>query len=311
MNMSFEHKPVLLEECIDSLAIVPDGIYIDGTAGGAGHSAAIAEKLTTGRLVAIDRDPSAVEAAAQRLGGFGPVATVVRSNYSAIPEVLESLGIKGVNGILLDLGVSSHQLDEAQRGFSYHQDAPLDMRMEQSGMSAYDVVNNYDERELSRIFREYGEEKFAPRIARAINTARTRKQISTTGELVEIIKAGIPAAARREGGHPAKRVFQAVRIEVNAEFAHLKDCLFAAFETLLPGGRFVVITFHSLEDRIVKQSFQKLCEGCVCPPQFPVCVCGKKPGARLVNKKPITAKVCEIAENNRSRSAKLRVLEKI
>ena len=310
MNKCFEHRPVLLEECIEGLAVSPDGIYIDGTAGGAGHSAAIAGKLTSGRLIAIDRDPAAVQAARERLAQFGPAATIVQANYSEIPAVLDSLGIEGANGVLLDLGVSSHQLDEAHRGFSYHQDAILDMRMEQSGMSAADVVNNYDERELTRIFREYGEEKFAPRIARAITAARTQEPIATTGQLVELIKAGIPAAARREGGHPAKRVFQAIRIEVNSEFAHLRDCLASAFEMLLPGGRFAVITFHSLEDRIVKQSFAKFCEGCTCPPQFPVCVCGKEPKARLVNRKPITAKADELAENNRSRSAKLRVLEK-
>ena len=309
--MDFKHQPVLLRECIKALSIDPEGVYVDGTAGGGGHSTAIAERLSTGKLICLDRDPEAVRAVSERLAGFGSRVVVVQSNYSALPEVLDGLGVARVNGILLDLGVSSHQLDKAERGFSYHQDAPLDMRMEKDGMSAADVVNNYDEDALSRIFRDYGEERFARKIAAGIVKVRQEGPILSTGELVDIIKENIPAAARREGGHPAKRVFQAIRIEVNAELNHLKDCLESTFEFLTPGGRFAIIAFHSLEDRPVKQAFAKFTLGCTCPPEFPVCVCGKTPRARLVGKKPITASASELEENNRSRSAKLRVLEKL
>ena len=310
-QIEFKHEPVLLAECLEGLAIKTDGIYADGTAGGGGHSSEIAARLTTGRLIAVDRDPAAIKAAGQRLAAFGERATLVRANYSELADVLEKLEIPAIDGVLLDLGVSSHQLDEAERGFSYHQDAPLDMRMEQSGMSAADVVNTYDERDLARIFREYGEERFAGRIARGITAARQKKPIETTAELVDIIKGNIPAAARREGGHPAKRVFQAIRIEVNAELVHLYDCLAPIFEKLSTGGRFAIITFHSLEDRMVKRAFLELCKGCTCPPSFPICVCGKQPRARLITRKPITAGMDELERNNRSRSAKLRVLEKL
>ena len=310
-RIEFKHEPVLLSECIEALAIKPDGIYADGTAGGGGHSSAIAAKLETGRLIAVDRDPAAIKAAGERLAQFGERTVLIKANYSELPEVLDKLGFSALDGVLLDLGVSSHQLDEAERGFSYHNDAPLDMRMEQDGMSAADVVNTYEERELTRIFREYGEERFARGIARGIVAARQKKPIETTAELVEIIKSNIPAAARREGGHPAKRVFQAIRIEVNAELVHLYDCLAPIFERLSVGGRFAIITFHSLEDRMVKRAFAAFCQGCTCPPEFPICICGKQPRAKLISRKPFAASEEELARNNRSRSARLRVLEKI
>ena len=311
-QFNFKHEPVLLAECIEALVIKPNGTYADGTAGGGGHSSAIAEMLgATGKLIAVDRDPTAIKAAGQKLAQFGERVTLVKANYSELPEVLDKLDIPELDGVLLDLGVSSHQLDEAERGFSYHQDAPLDMRMEQDGMSAADIVNTYEERELARIFREYGEERFASRIARGILASRLDKPIGTTAELVDIIKANIPAAARREGGHPAKRVFQAIRIEVNGELVHLYDCLAPIFEKLSVGGRFAIITFHSLEDRMVKRAFAAFCQGCTCPPEFPICICGKQPRAKLVSRKPIIASNEELARNNRSRSAKLRVLEKL
>lgn len=308
--MDFHHISVLFEECMEGLAIRPDGIYVDGTAGGGGHSSGIASRLTTGRLIAIDKDPDAVAAAGKRLEPY-PQAQIVQSDFSRIPEVLDSLGIPLVDGILLDLGVSSHQLDTAERGFSYHNDAPLDMRMSQSGLSAYDVVNTYSHGDLARILREYGEEKFAGKIASNIVKDRESAPIQTTAQLAEIIKKSIPAAKRREGGHPAKRSFQAIRIEVNGELDHLSQCLDDAFDRLAPGGRFAIITFHSLEDRMVKQKFAAYCKGCTCPPDFPVCVCGNQPKARLVSRKPIEASPEELEVNNRSRSAKLRVLEKL
>lgn len=308
--MAFSHKPVLLNETIDSLAIKPDGIYIDGTAGGAGHSVEIARRLTTGRLIAVDKDPDAIAAATERLAPY-PYATVVQNDFRNIAQVAHALNIERVDGVLLDLGVSSHQLDAAERGFSYQNDAPLDMRMSQSGMSARDVVNTYPERDLARILSEYGEERFAFRIARAIVARREKAEIQTTSELADIIKFAIPAATRREGGHPAKRSFQAIRIEVNGELASLDCALDDAFELLALGGRLSVITFHSLEDRICKRRFAAFAEGCTCPVDFPVCVCGKTPRGRLVSKKPVMAGGEELAQNNRSHSAKLRVIEKI
>lgn len=308
--MEFEHIPVLLDECIEGLAIKPDGIYIDGTTGGGGHSEAIAKKLDGGRLIAIDKDAAAIKAAGRRLEGYHGV-TLVRADFKDMPSVLDNLGIDKVDGILLDLGVSSHQLDTPERGFSYHNEAPLDMRMSGEGISARDVVNTYSERELARILWDYGEEKFSRRIAGKIVQTRADAPIETTTQLAEIIKSGIPAATRREGGHPARRSFQAIRIEVNGEMDCLRDCLEGMFERLNTGGRFVVITFHSLEDRLVKQSFAGYCSGCECPPDFPICVCGKKPRARLVSRKPITAGNLELEANTRSRSAKLRILERL
>ncbi|MEA5012361.1 MAG: 16S rRNA (cytosine(1402)-N(4))-methyltransferase RsmH [Angelakisella sp.] len=308
--MEFSHTSVLLWECIDGLNIRPDGIYLDGTAGGAGHSLQIAKKLTAGRLIALDKDPTAVEVASNRLKPY-PGAQVVESDYADIPAVLDDLGIESVDGILLDLGVSSYQLDTPERGFSYMSDAPLDMRMTQKGTSAYDIVNTYDVSSLARIIREFGEEKFALQIAKKINYARQDGPIETTGKLVEIIKQAMPPNARYEGGHPAKRTFQAIRIAVNSELDNLSRCLDGAFERIAPGGRFVIITFHSLEDRMVKQKFAALCKGCTCPPDFPICVCGNKPKAKLVNKKPIEASAEELAHNSRSKSAKLRIIEKL
>ena len=309
--MGFHHISVLLRECVDGLNIRPDGIYVDGTAGGAGHSAAIAACLgESGRLLAIDKDPAAVEIARQRLLSY-PQAEVVRGDFSEMAHILDTRQIEKIDGILLDLGVSSHQLDTPERGFSYHNDAPLDMRMSGAGLSAYEIVNTYGVDELTAIFRDFGEERFAYRIAGAIERERGQKPIETTVQLAEIIKEAIPAAARRTGGHPAKRVFQAIRIAVNGELDSLRACLDTMLERLAPGGRFAIITFHSLEDRLVKQSFAQYCRGCICPPEFPVCTCGRKPRARLVNRKPIIASEEELAVNNRSRSAKLRIVEKI
>ncbi len=306
--MDFKHISVLLNESIDGLNINPDGIYVDATAGGAGHSLEIAKRLKSGRLIAIDRDPTAVAVATERLKGFN--ATVVQSNYSDIDEVLKSLDIKGVDGVLLDLGVSSHQLDTSDRGFSYHVDAPLDMRMSQEGASAKDLVNTFSYEELSRIIFEYGEEKFARSIASRIVKEREIKPIETTLELAEIIKASVPAKVRREK-NPCKKTFQAIRIAVNSEFEHLSLVLDRAFEALNQGGRLVIITFHSLEDRIVKQRFSGWCKGCICPPDFPQCICGKEPLGKLINRKPIEASEVELEDNKRSRSAKLRVIEKL
>ena len=311
--MEFQHVSVLLQESIEGLNIKPNGIYVDGTAGGAGHYSQIARRLDPqqgGRLISIDKDPDAIQTATQRLSPY-PAAQVVRGDFKDIPQILDTLGIDRVDGILLDLGVSSRQLDTAQRGFSYHFDSRLDMRMSQQGLSAYDVVNTYSKEELIRILRDYGEEKFAPRIAAAIVQAREEKPVETTFELVDLIKQALPMAAKRGKGHPAKQTFQAIRIEVNHELDYLKECIEGSFERLNPGGRFCIITFHSLEDRIVKQMFHSYTIGCTCPPEFPVCVCGKKPRAKLVPKKPIEPTPEEIEQNNRSRSAKLRVLEKL
>lgn len=309
--MEFKHISVLLDECLEGLDIKPDGVYCDGTAGGAGHSREIAKRLDGskgGRLIAIDRDPEAVAVATERLAGLP--AQVVRGNYSEIDEIFRRLGIKGADGILLDLGVSSYQLDNAERGFSYHADAPLDMRMSGEGLSARDVVNGYDYQALAKIIFEYGEEKFARSIAQKIVKSRGEKPIETTLELAEIIKSAVPQKARREK-NPCKKTFQAIRIEVNAELEHLSRALDKAFDVLNVGGRLCIITFHSLEDRLVKQRFQNFCKGCVCPPDFPVCICGRTPRGRLVNRKPIEAGEAELEANNRSRSAKLRIIEKI
>ena len=308
--MEFSHVSVLLRETIDSLAIRPDGIYIDGTAGGAGHSCEIAKRLTTGRLIAIDKDPDAIRAATERLAAY-PQATVVQDDFRNLRIIAQAQGIERADGILLDLGVSSQQLDDAARGFSYHSDAPLDMRMSQSGMSAYDLVNSYPEADIARILQDYGEERFARRIARAIVHQREIAPIKTTLALADIIKQAIPAATRREGGHPAKRSVQASRIEVNGELTALESALDQAFDLLSIGGRLSIITFHSLEDRMVKRRFAAYTEGCTCPADFPVCVCGKTPRGRLLAKKPITASPEELAQNNRSHSAKLRCIEKI
>lgn len=307
--MDFSHIPVLLRETIEALNIKPDGIYVDGTAGGGGHSQEIINRLDSGTLIAIDQDPDAIKAVTKRFAGNAN-AKIVRANFSRMDEVVRSLGFDHVDGILLDIGVSSRQLDTPQRGFSFHCDAPLDMRMSQEGTSAYDLVNTLPHGELARIIRMYGEEKFASSIAGAIVRQREKKPIETTLELAEIIKSGVPAAKRRDG-HPARKTFQALRIAVNGELDRLSQGLEAAFSLLNPGGRLAVITFHSLEDRIVKQYFAQLCIGCTCPKDFPVCVCGKKPQAKLWNKKPVEASEEEIRSNARSRSAKLRVLEKI
>lgn len=304
----FKHISVLLDECIEGLAIKPDGIYVDATAGGAGHSREIAKRLENGRLIAIDRDPEAVEVARKRLENYN--ALVVNNNYSAIDEVLGDLSISGCDGILMDLGVSSYQLDTAERGFSYHNDAPLDMRMSKEGISAKDVVNDYSFQQLSKIIFEYGEEKFARNIASEIVKRREQKTIETTSELAEIIKASVPAKVRREK-NPCKKTFQAIRIAVNNELDHLSVALDKAFDCLNSGGRLCVITFHSLEDRLVKQRFKSFCQGCTCPPDFPQCVCGKTPRGKLVTKKPIEPSSEELENNNRSRSAKLRIIEKI
>ena len=307
--MDFKHIPVLLDQCIEGLNINPDGIYIDCTAGGGGHSSAIAAKLSEkGRLYSLDRDPDAVKAASARLAEF-PNARVIHRNYSELDAVLDELGIDAVDGILMDLGVSSYQLDEESRGFSYHTDAPLDMRMSQSGMSAADVVNTFSERQLAKIIFEYGEEKFSRRIAANIVKAREIAPVETTLQLADIIRDSVPQKARREK-NPCKKTFQAIRIAVNGEFDHLSEGLDKAFAALKPEGRLAVITFHSLEDRIVKQRFAGWCKGCVCPPDFPQCVCGHKPQGFLVNRKPIEADSQELENNNRSRSAKLRVIER-
>jgi len=307
--MEFSHFSVMLPECMEGLSIRPDGIYIDGTVGGAGHSRAIAEKLTDGYLYALDQDPDAILTATERLRPY-QAATVVQTNFSRMREALLPYGVTGVDGILLDLGVSSHQLDRAERGFSYHQDAPLDMRMSQSGFSAKDLVNTYSIDQLTAVLRDYGEERFAYRIACRIAKEREVKPIETTLELAEVIKSAVPAAARREK-NPCKRSFQAIRIAVNGELQALEDGLTEAFEFLNPGGRLVILTFHSLEDRMVKQRFAAWCKGCTCPPDFPVCVCGNKPRAKLVCRKPMTAAKEELAVNHRSHSAKLRILEKL
>lgn len=307
--MEFAHIPVLLFETLENLAIRPDGIYIDGTVGGAGHSREIASRLgENGLLIGLDRDPDAVAAATERLQDFP--AKVIQGNYSQMRQILERLNIFAADGILLDLGVSSHQLDEAERGFSYQADAPLDMRMSQEGLSAYDIINTWDEQALKQILYTYGEEKYAGSIAAAIVRARTDSPVKTTGELAELVRQAVPQKYRREK-NPCKKTFQAVRIAVNDEFEHLHLGLNAAFSCLKSGGRLAVITFHSLEDRIVKQQFAQWCKGCTCPPDFPQCVCGNTPKAKLITRKPITASQFELEQNHRSHSAKLRVLEKL
>ena len=304
---SFHHIPVLFEETVDSLNIKPDGIYVDCTAGGGGHSREIAKRLTTGRLISIDRDPQAIETLRSRLSEFECV-TLVHDNFFNIKNIISSLGISGADGILADLGVSSHQLDEPSRGFSFHHDAPLDMRMSVEGVSAAQVINSLEQRELQRIIFEYGEEKFAPSISKAIVRAREQKPIETTLELAEIIKSAVPAAARRDG-HPARRTFQAIRIYVNGELDGLENAVSDMFDCLNPGGRLSIITFHSLEDRAVKHVFSSLTKGCTCPKNFPVCVCGKKPRAKAM--KAVSPGEQELADNSRSRSARLRTAEKL
>lgn len=309
--MEFKHIPVLFNESIEALDIKPDGLYADCTAGGGGHSNAILDRLSAnGRLVAIDRDPEAIETLTKRFEGRENVS-IVNDNFFNIKSILSQFTDEGADGILADLGVSSHQLDDAARGFSFHADAPLDMRMSMQGMSAADAVNSLSQRELQDIIYRYGEDKFAPRIAAGIVRARAEKPIETTLELAEIVKRSIPAAARREGGHPARRTFQALRIYVNGELDGLDRAIGDMFDSLKVGGRLAIITFHSLEDRAVKQTFASLCEGCICPPEFPVCVCGGKAKAKLVTRKPIEANTRELEENRRSRSARLRVLEKL
>ena len=311
-DIEFSHYSVLLNECLDGLDIKPDGIYVDGTAGGAGHSTQIAKRLDSGRLIAIDQDETAVAVATERLLATGKNTTVVRSNFCEIAKVLKELSIDGIDGLLLDLGVSSYQLDTAERGFSYNADAPLDMRMDnRKALSAYDVVNTYSEQELKKILFEYGEERFAPQIAAAIVRAREKKAIESTRELSDLIKYAIPSSAREGGHHPAKRSFQAIRIEVNCELDVIEPAIRDAVALLNKGGRVAIITFHSLEDRIVKQTFASLASGCTCPKDFPICVCGNKPKVRVVNKKPILPSKKELDENPRSRSAKLRIAEKI
>ncbi len=307
--MEFSHKPVLFAETVEALQIKPNGVYVDGTAGGGGHSAAIAARLSeSGRLICIDQDPDAIAVLQERIGGL-PQVTIVQENFARIDSVLSSLELPGADGILIDLGVSSHQLDTPERGFSFHTDAPLDMRMSQQGPTAAELVNTLDERSLTRILSEYGEERYARSIARNIVRTREQEPMKTTLQLAELVKASMPAAARREGGHPARRTFQALRIAVNGELDMLSAGLDAMFERLNPGGRLAAITFHSLEDRMVKQRFASWCEGCICPPDFPVCVCGRTPRARLPFKvKGPSAQ--ELKANPRSRSAKLRVVEK-
>ena len=311
-NMEFSHISVLLDESINSLSVKQIGIYVDGTLGGGGHSSRLLTQSCGAKLIGIDRDTEALSAAKKRLEPFGDRVTYHHGNYCEIKEILKTYDIDGIDGAILDLGVSSYQLDNGDRGFSYNHNAKLDMRMDQTtGISAYDVVNTYDKYRLARIFSDYGEEKFAMRIAEKIDAFRKIKPVDTTFELAELIKEGIPAAKRREGGHPAKRVFQAIRIEVNNELGVLKQSVEDFFDCLKPGGRLAIITFHSLEDRIVKNCFNDFCKGCTCPPDFPICVCGNKPKGKLVNRKPIIAGDCELSNNSRSSCAKLRVIEKL
>lgn len=311
--MEFKHTSVLPMECIENLHIKPDGIYVDGTLGGGGHSSLICERLSEkGTLIGIDRDTDALEAASERLSKYKCNKIFVQSNYSDIKDVLDAEGIESVDGALLDLGVSSFQLDNADRGFSYMHDAPLDMRMSRDDiLSAYNVVNEYPQKKLAAIISEYGEERWASRIASFIAEARKEKNIETTGELVEIIKAAVPAAARRDGPHPAKRTFQAIRIEVNDELGQLEHAVSEFCDVLAPKGRLCIISFHSLEDRIVKDIFNQRANPCTCPKEFPVCVCGKKPDIKKITKKPILPTEEELESNPRSRSAKLRVCQKI
>lgn len=307
----FHHVSVLLDECIEGLNIKPDGIYVDGTLGGAGHSYHIAERLTTGRLIGIDRDPVALKAAGERLSPFANRVTLVHSNFCRMGQVLQELGISGVDGILLDLGVSSPQLDDGSRGFSYMTDAPLDMRMDNGdALSADTVVNTWSYEELKRILYDYGEERYAPAIAAAIVRKREVSPIRTTLELVDVIRSAMPPAALREKQHPAKRTFQAIRIAVNDELNSVSKAMDAAIPCLNPGGRLAVITFHSLEDRIVKNAMAAAAKGCICPPEFPVCVCGRKPQVTVLTRKPIVSGEEELERNPRARSAKLRICEK-
>ena len=308
----FTHRPVLLDECIEALAIRPDGVYLDGTLGRAGHSREIVKRLTTGRLICVDRDQAALYAAVERLAGWLDRVTLVHSNFDRVADILDELGLRGADGMLFDLGVSSPQLDDASRGFSYMADAPLDMRMDRSeGLTAADVVNTWPQEELRRILQQYGEERYAPSIAAAIVRRRQERPIATTGELVEVIKSGMPAKALKGKQHPAKRSFQAIRIAVNDELASVDRMLQGAVPRLNRGGRLAVITFHSLEDRIVKNALAQFARGCICPPDFPVCVCGRTPDVKLTPKKPILPSEGEIEENPRARSAKLRVAEKL
>ena len=308
----FHHVSVLLDECLDGLNIKPEGTYVDGTLGGAGHSSQIVKRLTTGHHIGIDRDPVALKAAGERLAPFGDKVTLVHSNFCEIKQVLEDLDIEGVDGILLDLGVSSPQLDDGSRGFSYMADAPLDMRMNSEDvLTAYEVVNTWSQDELKRILYDYGEERYAPRIAAAICSRRETKPIETTLELVDVIRGAMPAAALREKQHPAKRSFQAIRIAVNDELGSVEKVMRDAIPCLNKGGRLAVITFHSLEDRIVKNAMADAAKGCTCPPNFPVCVCGKKPQVKIITRKPVVSGEEELERNPRARSAKLRVCEKL
>ena len=308
----FSHRPVLLDECIEALNIRPGGVYLDGTLGRAGHSREIARRLTTGRLICVDRDQAALDAAEERLAPWRDRVTLVHNNFSELDAILDGLGLAGADGMLFDLGVSSPQLDDPSRGFSYQHDAPLDMRMDRTDtLTARAVVNQWPQEELRRILWQYGEERYAPAIAGAIARARDQKPIETTGELVDVIKSALPPAALREKQHPAKRSFQAIRIAVNDELGAVDRMVRAAVPRLDPGGRLAVISFHSLEDRIVKNALAEFARGCTCPPDFPVCVCGKKPQVRLVNRKPIVSGPAELEENPRARSAKLRVAEKL
>ena len=310
--MDYTHKPVLLRECLDGLNIRPGGIYVDGTLGRAGHSLEVAKRLSAGRLIAVDRDQAALDAAPARLEGCLDRVTLVRGNFGDLADILASLGVAGVDGMLFDLGVSSPQLDDGSRGFSYLQDAPLDMRMDQSApLTARDVVNGWSQEELRRILWQYGEERYSGPIAAAMVRAREREPIETTGQLAELIRSAMPAKARREKQHPAKRSFQAIRIAVNDELGEVERLLGSALDVLNPGGRVAIISFHSLEDRLVKTAFGAWAKGCTCPPDFPVCVCGRTPRARLVGRRPITPGEEELNENARARSAKLRIAEKL
>ena len=311
--MGFEHKSVLLYETVDGLNIKPDGIYVDGTLGGGGHAYEVASRLgDKGSIIGIDQDEAAINAAGARLKDFGEKVTIVRSNYCEMKSRLQELGIDKVDGIVLDLGVSSYQLDTAERGFSYREDAPLDMRMDQrQTMTARDIVNDYSEKDLFRVIRDYGEDKFAKNIAKHIVAAREKQPIETTGQLTEIIRQSIPMKFQKKSGHPAKRTFQAIRIELNRELDVLRETLDDMIELLNPGGRLCIITFHSLEDRIVKNAFRKYENPCTCPAEFPICVCGAKAKGRVITKKPILPSKEELELNSRSKSAKLRVFEKI
>ncbi|MBE7010684.1 MAG: 16S rRNA (cytosine(1402)-N(4))-methyltransferase RsmH [Ruminococcaceae bacterium] len=309
--MQFHHVPVMLDACLQALCIKENGIYADGTLGGAGHSSEIARHLKNGRLIGFDRDPSAIAVSGERLSVFGERITLVNRNFFDVKTVLQELQISGLDGALLDLGVSSHQLDEASRGFSYMHDAPLDMRMNPNDvLSAYDVVNTYSEEKLSDIIFSYGEERWAKRIAAFIATEREQSPITTTGQLVEVIKKAVPKSARKDGPHPAKRTFQAIRIEVNNELGGLKQAVTDFADSLVPGGRLAIITFHSLEDRIVKTAFRELEKGCTCPPDYPICICGQKSVGKVITRKPILPDEHELEANPRARSAKLRVFEK-